>query len=66
VEEEFGDEEALEEATGDALEGAARLFREPTTEERSLLDQMHAWASKARFSKDSKASELIACPRRAR
>ncbi|HEX9414785.1 MAG TPA: DISARM system SNF2-like helicase DrmD, partial [Ktedonobacterales bacterium] len=64
VEEEFGDEEALEEATCDALEGAARLFREPTTEESSLLDQMHAWASKARFSKDSKTSELIAWLRR--
>lgn len=64
VEEEFGDEEAFEAATGDALEEAARLFREPTPEERALLDQMHAWASKARYAKDSKTAELIAWLRR--
>jgi ERCC4-related helicase len=64
VEEEFGDEEAFEEATSDALDGATRLFREPNTEERALLEQMRAWASKARYAKDSKTMELITWLRR--
>ncbi len=43
----------------EALEVAAPLFREPSQQERALLDQMHAQAEQARHRPDSKAQELI-------
>jgi SNF2 family DNA or RNA helicase len=59
VEEEYGDDDLLEEATDDAVDSATRLFREPTTEETSLLKQMRDWASTTKAQGDSKAAQLV-------
>jgi superfamily II DNA or RNA helicase len=59
TEEEFANDEALEDSTGEAVEGASRLFRELTPEERDLLRRMSDWATGARARPDAKAQELI-------
>lgn len=59
TEEEFGDDELLEEASGDTLEAATRLFQPVTAEERRLLNELHAWAEQARGRPDSKAATLL-------
>jgi ERCC4-related helicase len=59
LEEESDNDSSLEDATNDALEAAAQLFREPDAYERTLLTQMHTWAEQARHKPDSKALELI-------
>jgi ERCC4-related helicase len=60
AEEEYGAEEEQEEAVGDALEEAARLFRAPSSEEERLLDAMQRWAEQASTHPDSKTEQLIA------
>ncbi len=60
LEEESDDDESIVEATGEALDAAAPLFREPDEEERALLTQMGHWAEQACHRADSKAQELIA------
>jgi superfamily II DNA or RNA helicase len=59
VEEEFGNDEVQEESSQDAVEGATRLFRELTEEERALLRTMREWAADAVRRPDSKTKELI-------
>ncbi len=60
VDEEFGDDEAADEAAVEAVEAATRLFREPSAEERGLLDEMRRWAEDARGRADSKTGALLA------
>lgn len=59
TEEEFGNDDLLEEASGDTLEVATRLFQPVTTEERRLLNELHTWAEQARGRPDSKAATLL-------
>jgi superfamily II DNA or RNA helicase len=60
VEEEFGDDDAFEQATDDALDSSTRLFREPSPEEVTLLDRLQRWAERASSGgADSKASTLL-------
>ena len=60
LDEENDNDEALADATDAALEAIAPLFREPTVQEQTLLQQMHTWAEYARHRPDSKAQRLIA------
>ena len=60
IDEEYADDEDYDEATGDAVDTASRLFSEPTAEELALLKQMKKWADRACSQNDSKAKELIA------
>ena len=57
--EEAGDEEEQEGATNDAVQVAARLFRDPSAEEERLLHAMREWATRNRSVPDSKAQILI-------
>lgn len=59
MEEEFADDGAHEEATAEALEAAARLFRAPTAAESALLRELHDFAQRASACADSKAQTLI-------
>jgi len=59
VEEESDNDESLEDATSEALEVTAPLFREPDEQEQRLLGQMRSWAESARHRPDSKAQELV-------
>ncbi len=59
VEEEYAEDEVVEEATLDAVEGASRLWPELSPEERSLLDRLSVWANGAAQRPDSKARRLI-------
>lgn len=60
IDEEYADDEDYDEATGDAVDTATRLFSEPTDDELALLEQMKKWADRACSQNDSKAKELIA------
>ncbi len=60
AEEDFGDEAAFDEATGDALAASARLFRAPTAAETRMLDELGVWAEAAERHPDSKAQALLA------
>jgi len=59
VEEEFGDDEAADAASTDAVEAATLLFRPPTGDEHALLDAMRTWADGASGRADSKAALLV-------
>ena len=59
AEEEFGDEEAYDEATEDALQHSATYLPQSTAEQNALLDQMRRRAASASAHVDSKADELI-------
>src|SRR6266540_1079030 len=59
TEEEFGDDTAAEEATGDALATAAGFSASLTGEERRLLERMRAWAGRARDGGDAKVEVLL-------
>ncbi|MGI8412950.1 MAG: DISARM system SNF2-like helicase DrmD [Solirubrobacteraceae bacterium] len=60
IDEEFGDDEAADEAGREALDVATRLFHAPSPEEAQLLQEMLAWAERARNRADSKARALLA------
>lgn len=60
AEEEYAEDDSYEEAVLNAVEVATRLFREPTAEEKALLQQMQAWAETASSQPDSKTQGLIA------
>jgi ERCC4-related helicase len=59
VEEEHDDDATLDEATSEALEASAPLFRPPNAEEQHLLEKMQTWAEQARYHTDSKANALM-------
>lgn len=60
ADEEFGDDEALDQATDDALDSSARLFREPTAEESRILNDLATWADRAAAgTADTKARVLL-------
>src|SRR5258708_7298276 len=59
LDEENDNDDSLDEATTEALDAAAPLFREPTAQELGLLSQMDKWAEQARHRPDSKAQQLI-------
>ncbi len=59
LEEEHDDDEALDDATTEALEAVAPLFHPPNAHERELLGRMLTWAEHAHQREDSKAHELI-------
>jgi superfamily II DNA or RNA helicase len=59
VDEEFGDDEDYDQTTGETLETASRIFREPDQQERTLLDEMRRWADTARNRADAKANTLL-------
>lgn len=59
LDEEHDNDESLIDATNEALEAVALLFREPTAQEQALLGQMHEWAERSRYRPDSKAQRLI-------
>jgi superfamily II DNA or RNA helicase len=59
VEEEYADDDAYEDSTGDATEGASRLFRPLTQQEEQTLSALERWADTAAPRADSKADKLI-------
>lgn len=59
VDEDYADDEAYEDSTADAAEGATRLFRPLAGDERALLDELTRWAEDAARRADSKAAMLI-------
>jgi SNF2 family DNA or RNA helicase len=60
ADEEFGDDEAFDQATDDALDSSTRLFRDPTPEETALLDGLARWAERAAAgTSDTKARVLL-------
>ncbi|MGC4044835.1 MAG: DISARM system SNF2-like helicase DrmD [Armatimonas sp.] len=59
TEEDFGDDDLFEEANHDTVEAATRLFQTVNPEERRYLDELRAWAEKARSRPDSKAETLL-------
>lgn len=59
VEEDFADDEAFEEMTGEVVEAASALFREPSPEERELLQELREYGRAASAGADSKAKALI-------
>ena len=60
IDEDYADDEEYDEATGDAVEAATRLFSEPSDEELALIKRMRDWAERACSQNDSKARQLIA------
>ena len=60
LDEEYAHDDDYDDATTDALDTATRLFAELTDEEQALLQQMKAWAKRARGQRDSKARQLVA------
>ena len=59
VDEDFADDDAYAESTADAIDTATRLFRDLTPMERTLLQQMRDWATRAGGRPDSKADRLM-------
>ncbi len=59
IDEDYGDDDEYDLATGDAVDTASRLFAEPTDEELALIKQMRKWADKGCSQNDSKAKQLI-------
>ncbi len=59
VDEGSADDHDLEEATGNAVDAATRVFRDLTTEESALLKQMRDWGAGATVRPDAKAKVLI-------
>ncbi len=59
VEEDFADDEAFEELAGEVVEAASNLFREPSTRERELLQELREYGRVASVGADSKAKALI-------
>ena len=60
IDEDYADDEEYDEATGDAVEAATRLFAESSDEELALIKKMRSWAERACSQNDSKARRLIA------
>jgi superfamily II DNA or RNA helicase len=60
IDEDYADDEEYDEATGEAVETASRLFSEATAEELGLIRTMRDWAERACSQNDSKARKLIA------
>jgi SNF2 family DNA or RNA helicase len=60
MDEEYADDGDYDEASADALDTATRLFPEPSTDEKSLLQKMKDWAKRARGQRDSKVKQLVA------
>jgi superfamily II DNA/RNA helicase len=60
VDEEFGNDEAADSASQEALDVATRVFSPPSDTEQALLEQLNAWAQRARGRPDSKAHALLA------
>jgi superfamily II DNA or RNA helicase len=60
IDEDYADDEEYDEATGDAVETASRLFSEPSDQELALIKKMRDWAERACSQNDSKARQLIA------
>ncbi len=59
VEEDYSVDDEAEEATHEAIDAAALLFREPSPEESSLLKEMKGWAERATSRLDAKVKGLI-------
>jgi superfamily II DNA or RNA helicase len=59
LDEENDSDDALDDAAAAALEATALLFREPTAQEQTLLQQMRTWAEQAVHRSDSKAQRLV-------
>ncbi len=57
--EEASDDDEFERVTGEAIETASRIFREPDKAELALLADMRKWAETARNRSDSKAAALL-------
>ena len=47
IDEDYADDEEYDEATGDAVETASRLFWEPSDQELALIKRMRDWAERA-------------------
>lgn len=60
VTENYGNDEAYEHETDDAVATTTALFAPPTAAEQTLLQQMQQWADEAARRPDSKARTLIA------
>ncbi len=59
VDEDYSIDDEADEATHEALDAASLLFREPSSEELSLLKEMKAWAERAASQLDAKTKGLI-------
>lgn len=59
IDEDYADDDEYEDAASGAVDTATRLFREPSSRERWLLDHMRAWAEKATAQRDCKTQALI-------
>ena len=60
IDEDYADDKEYDEATGDAVETASRLFSEPSDQELALVKRMRDWAERTCSQNDSKARQLIA------
>ncbi len=59
IDEDYADDEEYDDATGEAVETASRLFSEPSDQELALIKTMRDWAERACSRNDSKARQLI-------
>jgi superfamily II DNA or RNA helicase len=59
VDEDYSVDDEADEATHEALDAASLLFREPSPEELSLLEEMKSWAERASSQLDAKTKGLI-------
>jgi superfamily II DNA or RNA helicase len=59
LDQDYADDHEAEEATGETVDLATRLFRELTEEETKLLRQMKEWANRAAVGPDAKAGVLL-------
>ncbi len=59
TEEDYADDANLEEALGEAVDEAAAVAVDLTSEQKQILDQLTTWANTARHRLDSKAEALL-------
>lgn len=59
LDQDYSDDHEAEEATGDTVDLATRLFRELSDEETKLLRQLKEWANRAAVGPDAKAGVLL-------
>jgi ERCC4-related helicase len=59
LQEDYADDGEAEEATGNTVDSATRLFRDASDEEAKLLKEMRQWAGRASVGPDAKAQMLF-------
>jgi len=59
IEEDYADDDAYEESSGDAVDAATRTIRALTPGEERMIGEMREWATRACASQDSKTKKLV-------